>query len=91
MQGSKLTVGTHKFLYIQTQQISYQAIRIHQDWNQETSTVLIICLKTVQSKRAILKYCIKNLKKTLLPLFIDGVQLPQDHRTTARKQLTFYC
>ena len=29
-------------------------------------------------------------KKTLRPLFIDGVQLPQGYRATMRRQFTFY-
>ena len=29
-------------------------------------------------------------KKTLGPLFIDGVQLPQGYRATMRRQFTFY-
>ena len=30
------------------------------------------------------------LKKTLWPLFMDGVQLPQGYRATTRRQFTFY-
>ena len=29
-------------------------------------------------------------KKTLWPLFMDGVQLPQDYRATTRRKFTFY-
>ena len=29
-------------------------------------------------------------KKILLPLFVDGFQLPQGYRATTRKQFTFY-
>ena len=28
--------------------------------------------------------------KTLWPLFMDGVQLPQSYRATSRRQFTFY-
>ena len=35
-----------------------------------------------------LKLCLK--KKTLWPLFMDGVQLPQGYRGTSRRQFTFY-
>ena len=30
------------------------------------------------------------LKKSLWPIFMDGVQLPQGYKATARKQFTFY-
>ena len=36
---------------------------------------------------------VKNLyykKKTLWPLFMDGVQVPQGYRATSRRQFTFY-
>ena len=31
-----------------------------------------------------------KLKKTLWPLFMDGVQLSQSYRATSRRQFTFY-
>ena len=33
---------------------------------------------------------VKKLKETLWPLFMDGVQLPQEYRATTRRQFTFY-
>ena len=32
----------------------------------------------------------KTIKKSFWPLFIDGVQLSQSYRATARKQFIFY-
>ena len=55
-------------------------------WRAPTTTEFNIFWSKLRTR-----FLLTNVfKKTLWPLFMDGVQLPQGYRATTRRQFTFY-